>query len=220
MRPLAQALSVDASTVFVPDLPGFGQAELPLHPWDADDYVRWLHSQFVERHIDRAVIVSHSFGGHIACRFAAGYPTMVEKLVLLAPSGIRRPLSHRQYVARLLTQLARKVKFPEISFIRYFLHLLAGERDYLRASPIMRQTMQKVLAQDVRDVLSKIKVKTLIVWGEDDRITPAEHAETFEKGIKHSKSFILDHARHGIPFTHTMDVAKEITRFLEERERE
>ncbi|MDP3724027.1 MAG: alpha/beta hydrolase [bacterium] len=215
MQPLVdRLLNIGPTLVF--DLPGFGAADPPEKPWDVDDYVRWLHRRCVEKNIEHVVLVGHSFGGHIACRFAAAHPSMVLKLVLLAPSGIRQPLSKRQSVAHLLTQLARNVPFPEISFIRSLIHLLAGERDYLRASPVMRSSMQKVLAQDVRDVLSKIKVKTLIVWGKDDHITPVANAEIFEKGIKHSKLVILDGARHGIPFTQTKEVAESVRRFLNE----
>lgn len=217
MQPLADVLSEHASKIFIPDLPGFGQAEILEHPWDADDYVRWVHGRLVEKNIDRATIIGHSFGGHIACRFAATYPTMVDQLILLAPSGIRRPLTGRQRFAQGMVRLWRRFPIPAIPGVRSLLYFLAGERDYFRASPLMRQTMQKVLAQDVRDVLSKIKCETLIVWGMEDRMTPVENAEIFKKGIKHAKLVTIDGARHGIPFTHTTEVLEQAERFLKER---
>ena len=47
----------------------------------------------------------------------------------------------------------------------------------------MRRSMVKVIHDDLRPFLPKIKVPTLLLWGEADTDTPISHAAIMEKEI-------------------------------------
>ena len=58
-----------------------------------------------------------------------------------------------------------------------------GSADYKALSPEMRQTFNKVIAQDLTGELSKIRASTLLYWGEDDTETPLWMAKVMEERI-------------------------------------
>ena len=50
----------------------------------------------------------------------------------------------------------------------------------------------------------------IIIWGENDKITPLSDAKAISKQIKNSKLYVIDGARHAPQFTHTKEVVNKI----------
>lgn len=198
-------------TKFLP-LPGLST---PLTTaWNLDDYVEWVHQQLGST--KKCVLLGHSFGGQIATRFAAQYPKQVSALILLDSAGIRdrSPLvvAKRvlfQWMATLGKQVTRH------PFLRTLLYKLAREQDYLVASPVLRQTMRAVLADEVLQDLPKITAPTCIIWGEQDRATPISLAFRFNERIRNSQLHVISGARHSPQFTHPRIVSEYIAAFLQ-----
>lgn len=65
-----------------------GKSEANRLSLKGDFHSQWLLDIFKSLDIKRASIIGISLGGWIATRFAIDYPHMVEKLVLISPSGI------------------------------------------------------------------------------------------------------------------------------------
>ena len=72
----------------------------------------------------------------------------------------------------------------------------SGSADYRMATPIMRQTMVKVVNEDVREYLPKIKAETLLVWGDKDTATPISDAKYMESQIPGSGLAVMPGAGH------------------------
>jgi pimeloyl-ACP methyl ester carboxylesterase len=197
--PIVELLRAAGAPTSVLKLPGF---ELPLEqPWGIDEYVDWLAKQLAQK--QNIVLVGHSFGGHLAATYAARYPKQVQKLVLIASAGFRS----RSLSARLkrngfyhLAKLGKKISSSDT--LRHLLHRLAGERDYLEANTLMRETMRKVLEHEVDAELPNITAETTIIWGENDGITPMEFADRLRAGVPNTKLQLIAGGRHGVPFTH------------------
>ena len=68
--------------------------------------------------------------------------------------------------------------------------------DYAKASKVMKETMKRVLEEDLFMYLSGIKTKTLIVWGKKDELVPVEHAYVFKEEIKDSQLEIISNIGH------------------------
>jgi pimeloyl-ACP methyl ester carboxylesterase len=83
--PLIEALQKD-HYVLVADLRGHGQSE-KTGTYTMIQFVADVRGLFLEMKVDEAIVVGHSLGGHIALRFAAVFPEMVKKLVLLDGMG-------------------------------------------------------------------------------------------------------------------------------------
>ncbi len=55
--------------------------------------------------------------------------------------------------------------------------------DYRNSPEVLRRTMSIILNEDQRNYLQKIKVPTLLIWGEDDTATPISDAKIMEQLI-------------------------------------
>ena len=64
------------------------------------------------------------------------------------------------------------------------------------ATPEMRPTFLSVINEDLTEDMKKIKIPTLIIWGEDDDITPIEFGKRMNSLIPNSKFLILPRAGH------------------------
>lgn len=194
---------------FVP-LPGLDN-ELSSS-WGLNDYVEYVSQKVGSGSV---VLVGHSFGGQIAIALAAKYPQKVVKLVLIDSAGLPDTRLHKRLKVGFFYILAKLGKLcTHNERLRHLLYHLAGERDYLNATPIMRQTMAKVTREYVTSFLPKITVPTLIIWGENDQITPLFMGKRFQQGIRNSVLKVLSSARHSPQFTHTEVVTNLINDFI------
>ena len=75
--------------LIAPSHPGFGGSSLPL--WlDAVDDIAYLYLELVERlGLERVGLVGSSLGGWIAAEIATKMPAWLERLVLVAPVGVK-----------------------------------------------------------------------------------------------------------------------------------
>lgn len=196
-------------SVFLP-IPGLST---PLEKsWNLPDYCDWLKRTLPAK--EAVILVGHSFGGQLATRFASLYPHKVARLILIDSSGLR----DQRIVARCKRVVFQKLAamgkaFTSAPFARQFLYLLAREKDYYTASPVMRQTMAQVIADDVRPDIERIEAPTLIIWGEKDTVTPVRTAAVFGRIIG-STIRVIPEARHSPQFTHAAVVAQYIKEFV------
>lgn len=173
--------------------------------WDLDKYVNWLEKEISNE--DKIILLGHSNGGRIALSFAIKYPNKIQKLILVDSAGIY----HKEFaleIKRFIFGTVAKIgkKFTSSAVLKKFLYRLAGESDYQAATPNMKQSMVNLISTDLTPVLEKISSPTLIIWGENDKVTPVGDARTMNKLIKNSKLKIIKGARHSPFYTHPNEV--------------
>lgn len=178
--------------------------------WNLDKYVDWL-KKTLSKEKDQIILIGHSNGGRIALSFAEKYPEKVAKLILIDSAGIYHnelPIRLKRFVFKMMAKIGKK--FTSSENLKNILYKLAREGDYKNASPSQRQTMLSLINTDLSEVLSKIKVPTLIIWGKDDQVTPLSDGKLIQKLIKNSQFFVINGARHSPQFTHPKEVIKII----------
>lgn len=200
----------EISSVFLP-IPGLS-TELN-EVWNLDSYVSWLKNELPKN--EQIILLGHSFGGQIACQFAAQYPHLVSKLILIDSAGIIDK-STVKIVKRLVFKTVARLGKPIFNhdFFRNVLYKLAREKDYLKANKTLRQTMANVISTEVLEFLDQIECPTLIIWGQNDTITPVRFAKVFKERITKSEMKIVAGARHSPQFTHPDETAEIIGEFL------
>ncbi len=67
-------------------LPGFGTTPRPRRPMPVEEQIQWLGAEVGNR---PAVIVGHSYGAHLALRYAIYDPERVQACILIAPALLR-----------------------------------------------------------------------------------------------------------------------------------
>lgn len=198
-EPVHKSLEKDFR-VYTLDFPGFGESSEPKTPWSVGDYTDMLEKFVKKLEIKDPILVGHSFGGRVGIMYSSRNP--VRKLILVDSAGIK-PKRKLSYYVRVYTyKLARKM----IEFLAFFgldkektlnkLKKKFGSSDYKSASPLMQQTMVKVVNEDLQKFMPHIKVPTLLVWGENDTATPVSDAKIMEKLIPDSGLVVLKNCGH------------------------
>lgn len=203
--------------VFLPLLPGFGSTKL-ARPWDLDDYCHWLADYVKRNKIGEYCLLGHSFGGSVALKFASQKPSGLKKLVVVNSAGIRRKLGFKKIFFCILAKTG-KVFFiiPPFYFLKSFcqrlLYWIIRERDYLQADPLVKLTMKRILKQDLKHSLKEIKIATLLIWGNKDKVTPLKDGIIINKEIANSRLIVYDGVGHDLPFKKWKKMAGEIVAF-------
>lgn len=180
-----------------------GLTEQSSEVWTIDKYKTWLDQQ-LKKETEPVTLLGHSNGGRIAINYSVENPKKVQWLILLDSAGVyHNNLSIRlkRLIFKSISKLGRR--FKEVPIFRKVIYKLARESDYRDAPINMRCTMANMLESDKQLDVSKVRVKTTIIWGEQDRITPLADAKTLNNAIKNSTLHIIDGARHAPHFTHS-----------------
>ena len=203
-KPLMRDLQAHAR-VSALDFPGHGRSDEPPTPWNVSDFAQATADWMRAADIKKADIVAHSFGGRVAIVLAAEYPELVGKLVLtgVPVPGLleNQPNATKQlrgFVYRALRSLcsprllgdARAARLRE-ALVQHF-----GSPDYRVLSPSMRQTFNRVIAQNLAVFLPKIRAATLLIWGSEDTAAPLTIAQMLEKRLQDAGLVVFEGADH------------------------
>ena len=195
---VAELLSQNNFSVFVPDLPGFGKSSMPPTPWHTEDYCNFVE-QFVQKiGLQNFYLIGHSFGGGVAAVYAAKFPYRVKKLVLFASAVFRRKTT-RKTIFKVVTSVFRVFSFvPFYGLFRKAFYKFVVRSDYPYASGVMKETYKKVIGSDLSSYLALIQAPTLIIWGDKDDVIPVTDAYLIQEKIKNSQLVVIPGGDHDI----------------------
>lgn len=195
--------------VIIPDLPGFGESTKKMDGrYDIATQVARLHLFAGQLGVPRFHVAGNSMGGTIAGIYAADHPDAVLSLGLLDAGGV---IDREQSV---MTAEFNKgvnpllVKKPE-DFDRLLAFMFV-------TPPSIPESVKKVVAQKAVEShdfnlkvfnelnlgnmletrFNDIKARTLVIWGDTDRVFPASSARVIESGIKGAKMIIIKDCGH------------------------
>lgn len=188
--------------VIVLDLPGFGKSVTPKIPWGITEYSNFVLDFIREIKLENFCLLGHSFGGRVAIRFSKDHPELVNKLVLCDAAGIKMKPDFKTMMILLVAKIGNGILSPKPlarfrDSARSFFYSFIRHRDYVKADDTMKETLKKVLNEDLLLDIPKIQEETLIVWGAEDKMLPVKYARVFKKEIKNSRLEILPGIGHG-----------------------
>lgn len=205
--------------VIIPDFPGFGKSRTPLRPWSVDDYVNWLNDFISGLGLEKFFLVGHSFGGRVAVKFAIKYPEKIKKLILCGSAGIKPKPGLKTRIIFLFSRIGNATFTPK-HFVRFkdgarnIFYSFLRNKDYVKANGTMKETIKKILEEDLLPNLSEIKTKTLIIWGNLDRMVPVKYAYIFKQKIQNSELQILPKSGHSPHLEEPEKLAEIIIQFI------
>ncbi len=207
--------------VVVPDLPGFGESPPPPAAWGVDDYAAAMRAFLRHFDIHPFLIIGHSFGGRVAIRLLLHHPEAARGLVLCASSGLKHPRTLKQRLANLAAKaggalFSIKPLTGLQDLARRALYRGIGEHDYYRTAGVMRETFLRVIEEDIAPGLDRLSHPTLIVWGDQDRVTPLSDAHRFHRLIPNARLEIIPGAGHRLPYEQPEIFCKLVTTFADE----
>ncbi|MFC2702399.1 MAG: alpha/beta fold hydrolase [Candidatus Nanosyncoccus sp.] len=172
--------------------------------WTIDEYVKWADSLLPED----AIVLGHSNGGRILLNLLSRQPDRVSHLILLDAAGIYEP-SKKRDILRKLSQILAPLR--RVKILRKIIHKMIGAGDYDKAPENMKKTLTNMLDSDRNLDISKVKVKTDILWGEMDKITPPRQAKKMHQLIKKSRLKLFPNWTHAPYIVDPEGLAKAIS---------
>ena len=158
---------------YLVDFSGFGKSPQPTEGgFSVADYAKELREFMTEQGLTRVTLVGHSFGCRVAMVLAATCPELVDRMLFVAPAGLRR-FSFKRWckVARYkIRKLLAKLNLapPPKNM---------GSEDYRNCTAVMQATFVKVVNEDLSRYAKRVKCPVLIVNGRSDVATPLVHAK-------------------------------------------
>lgn len=164
--------------VILIDFIGFGKSDEPIIPFSLEDYVSQVAQTISYLKIKDFILLGHSFGGRVAIKY--NYYYNLNKLILVDSAGIKH---------KTLSLYKKIIKYKILKKIYYlfnkpkynYLIKNSGSRDYKVLPPIMKQTMNKVIKEDLKKYCKSNKTPTFILWGVNDLETPLSDCYIFHK---------------------------------------
>ena len=199
----------DGYHVVIPDLPGFGDSsKIAAQKYDVDTQTARIHEFAVKLGLKKFHIAGNSMGGVISGLYAANYPDDVISLGLLNPGGIvdREPSGLSNALAQGVNPLVIE-KPADFDRMVDFLFARPPVIPSMVKGVLIRRAMdagafnKKVFAEATpRDQLEKrlpdIKARTLVIWGDTDRVFPPSSAWVIGKAVKDSTVVVMKNCGH------------------------
>lgn len=189
--------------IVAPDMPGFGKTSEPHEPWCVDDYVDFIIKFLDCLNIKEFSVLVHSFGGRVLFKLNAieELPFIINKAVLIDSAGIMPKKTFKQKVSLQMYKAARRIMSTKVLHFLYpdaveNMRKKRGSADYNNATPTMRNTLVKVVNEDLEPLVSKINCPTLIIWGDADTATPISDAKIMERLIPDAGLVVCEGAGH------------------------
>ena len=192
-----------------PDLPGFGESsQIWSDQYDIAAQVRRLHQYTEKLDLKKFHLVGNSMGGLIAGVYAAMYPDEILSLGLLDPGGIidREPSQISLELERgnnplIVESVSDYDKLLDFLFVKP--PFIPGPvKSYLAEVAVRSKDFNKKVfieanpGNQLETTMGEIRAKTLILWGDTDRVFPASSAPVLQKGIENSKVIIMKDCGH------------------------
>jgi pimeloyl-ACP methyl ester carboxylesterase len=190
-------------TVIAPDLLGHGLSAKPRADYSLGGYANGMRDLLTILGIDKVTVVGHSFGGGVAMQFAYQFPERTERMVLVAPGGmgpevspliraITMPGAHQALgVATLpgVRQLGKaglrllhrtgSIHTRDLAEVAEIYESLKDPRARAAIRHVTRAVVDlrgQIVTMVDRAYLTQA-MPMLVVWGREDRVIPAKHAD-------------------------------------------
>jgi pimeloyl-ACP methyl ester carboxylesterase len=199
------------------DLPGFGNTQRPKIPWNLDNYAHFVHDVIDKLDYEKLyAIVGHSNGGGIAIRAVGEQILSPERLVLLAPAGIRSGNSIRKSTLKAIAKTGKVatlwMPYSYRKKLRSRLYGVVGS-DMLIV-PEMQETFKRTVSQDIQADARNLKIPTLLIFAENDRAVPLSNGQRLRSLIPYAKLEVLSQAGHFVHLEQPEKVRNLIEEFL------
>ncbi|MCB1499794.1 MAG: acetoin dehydrogenase dihydrolipoyllysine-residue acetyltransferase subunit [Bauldia sp.] len=202
-----EALAADRP-VYAIDLPGHGGSSKQVDDGSVEGLARTVKAYMDAAGIERAHLVGHSLGGAIAVEIAGTAPDRVAALTLVAPAGLGPEIA-TDFIEGFISETRSRKLRPVLEMLVANPGMVSADmvEDVLKfkrldGAPAALRTIADAnfgggsQKASLRDRLATVKVPVQVVWGEEDRILPARHAEGLPATVSVTRLPGVGHIAH------------------------
>jgi pimeloyl-ACP methyl ester carboxylesterase len=201
--------------VIAPIMPVF---ELPLRHVSVAGLVDFMVGFVDFKKLSKFHILGNSLGGHIALLYALKEPSHVLSIILTGSSGLYEKAMGTTFPRREDKEYIRKkiqstFYDPASASDAMIDEVFAAVND--RGKVIRAISMAKsALRHNLADKLGDIQTPTLLIWGNQDAITPPFVGEKFKELLPNATLFFIDKCGHAPMLERPEEFNKYLTDFL------
>lgn len=207
--------------VFAPDLPGFGHSQSAGNGFRLSQFVAFIEDFSQTLGLERFHLMGHSLGGGIALHYALQFPQRIEGLVLVSSwcLGIETALWVRVLSRPVISKPLGEAGVAIFKAVGWLARLFYAHFRF--ANPLTRvkidigKTMMTLKGQVaiLQDRLPELRVATVLVWGDRDRIVPASHAYAAVQLIPRCQLYIFEGCGHDVHRQRGKELSRLLARF-------
>jgi pimeloyl-ACP methyl ester carboxylesterase len=209
--------------VIVPSLPGYGQSTRPDWIMGVHDLASWV--TWLARDLDIRTpmnVIGCSLGGWVAAELATVAPQFLNKLVLVGAMGIKPDQGEifDYFLESGPTGLRRGFHRPDQSadFARYWGRDLTGDETDLveqhREMTCRISWKPYMHSLTLRHLLPGVRTPTLVVWGREDKVTPLDSGEIYQRAIPRARLVTIPNCGHMAEMERPAEFAEVVGDFL------
>lgn len=212
----------------IPDLPGYGYSSKPEDAHYTLDYMVDALEQFlITLNIKKTALIGNSMGGAVCIRMALNQPSLVHKLILMAPGGLelRETYMEMEGIQQMMRSFFSKKGITKNGMLKTFKLQLFDES--LITEDIIQQRYEIALTQpktvistmkipNQTDLLKDIQCPILGFWGMNDKFCPPSGAITLARECSNIRVILLSECGHWVMVEHKKTFNKQSIDFLNE----
>ena len=208
-------------TVYHPWLPGFHGGHPEGWEWvtNVRDLAMVLRQMVGALGVERAGVVGLGFGGWVAAEMAVMGPDRFSKLALIAPMGIQPKSEYIIDQFLISTEAYARSAFADESRFEAvygaepeFEQLESWETDREMASRVAWKPY--MYDPSLPRLLAGVPTPSFVVWGDSDRVVPAECGESYRDALPNAKLEVIPRAGHAIDLEHPETLGAKVASFL------
>ncbi len=174
------------------------------------------------RNLAPVALCGNSLGGHVALRLCLASPELVDCLILSGTSGLYEhsvdtlPIRPDQrFIRDHMARVFKNKAFITDEAVDEIHGILTKRTNVLNIIHAARSAKK----DNLQNLLSQIKVPTLLLWGEDDEVTTMEVARTFARLMPNSELHTIKNCGHAPMIEHPEWFAEHVETFLKKHSR-
>lgn len=227
-------------TVVAPDLLGHGRSDKPRADYSVGGYANGMRDLLTVLGIDKATVVGHSLGGGVAMQFAYQFPERTERLMLVAPGGLGREVTPAiravtlpgfhaamgllttpglRHLATGLLRTAATVDHPvlrDLDEIADIVENMKDPRSRRALAHVVRACVDlhgQIITMVDRAYLTE-HLPLCVLWGAQDAVIPATHAQTVRRIAKGAQIRIVEGSGHFPHKDQPQEFVRTLNRFI------
>jgi pimeloyl-ACP methyl ester carboxylesterase len=183
--------------VVVPLLPLF---ELDILHSTVGGLAKFVHKFLEARDYKEVHLLGNSLGGHVALKHVLKHPERIKSLILTGSSGLFENGMGDSYPKRgdygyIKTKTELTFYDPNTATKELVDEVYGIVNNRIKAIKII-SLAKSAIRNNLGEELNQIKQPTLLIWGNNDNITPPFVAREFNKLIPNSELYFIDKCGH------------------------
>lgn len=209
-------------TVYAPTHPGFGTSGDAEWMEGIDDLARFYLWYLDALGLPKVHVLGHSIGGWTAAELATMHPGAVDRLVLVAPVGLKPETG----------EILDVFFYPPAELLKLTVHDPAAIPEWAELYGAPPTPAELDIATRNREMtarltwkpymfnprlerfLPRVTAPALIVWGREDRIVPVVCGEQYRRLLPHAALSVFDRCGHLPPIEKPDEFARLVLDFL------